>query len=73
MATKQDIEKLSLALAKYMESGTIRDWETWIQEFMRAPLTSMEYAKVREEAKKITLGRQSPVMQQMKLLVRKST
>lgn len=66
MATKQDIEKLALALAKYMESSKVSDWEAWIQEFMKTPLNSMEYAKVREDARSITIARQTPVMKELK-------
>jgi hypothetical protein len=66
MATKQDIERLALFLATYMETSKIADWERWIDAFMKAPLNAQEYAKVREDARKIVDRRQSPVMRELK-------
>jgi hypothetical protein len=66
IATKQDIERLALFLATYMETSKIVDWERWLEEYMKAPLNSQEYAKVREDARRIVEKRQSPVMKEMK-------
>jgi hypothetical protein len=66
VATKQDIERLALFLATYMETSKVSDWEKWIDAFMKSPLNPQEYAKVREDARKIVERRQSPVMKEMK-------
>jgi hypothetical protein len=66
MATKQDIERISLFLADYMDSSSAEDWDVYIKEFMRTPLNGTEYAKVRENAREIVKGRRTPVMDAMK-------
>jgi len=66
VATKQDIERISLILAEYMESSSAEDWDKYIKEFMRTPLNSMELAKVREDAREIVNGRRTPVMDAIK-------
>jgi hypothetical protein len=49
-----------------METSKVSDWEKWIDAFMKSPLNPQEYAKVREDARKIVERRQSPVMKEMK-------
>ena len=66
MATKQEIEKLALSLAQYMETSTTQSWDKWLRDFMKAPLTSQELALVRESAREITERRKSPVLREMK-------
>ena len=66
MATKQDIERLALSLATYMETCDGHDWERWIADFKSTPMVKLEYAKVREMAKEIVEKRNSPVMRELK-------
>jgi hypothetical protein len=66
VATRQEIDKLADKLAIYMETQSTLDWDSWMGEFMTTPLVSSEYAKVREMAKEIKKGRETPVIKELR-------